>query len=126
MTLQYKHGRKLGRAKSRLQKVRITESQLADDAAVHATTQDAFESDTSEFIYTASEWGLTVSVEKTKQMVTGRHLAHTDIWPVLLSAGLIGTMQDYIYLRNEKHQSANLRHISLYHKLVNYFVCMHN
>ena len=43
----YEHGRKLvsnRTAKSRLEVVRVTETQFADDAALYAPSHDAFES----------------------------------------------------------------------------------
>ena len=77
MTVRYKHGRKLvgdRTAKSHLSEVRITESQFADDAAVYASTRAVFERATSEFVQAASEWGLTVSIQKTKGMIIGQQM----------------------------------------------------
>ena len=94
----YKHGRKLvgdRTAKSRLQEVRVTESQFADDVAIYATSRAAFEKATAEFVSTAAEWGLTVSLEKTKGMAMGKHVepleaspavwSHRDSWRLHLS-----------------------------------------
>ena len=75
VSVLYKHGRKLVgdcTAKSRLSEMRITESQFADDVALYATSRDSFESVAAEFVKVASEWGLTVSTEKTKGMVAVR------------------------------------------------------
>ena len=47
--VRYKHGRKLvgdRTAKSRLNWIKITESQFVDDAAIYATSRGAFESAT--------------------------------------------------------------------------------
>ena len=66
VSVLYQHGRKLvgdRTAKSRLSKMRVTESQFADDVALHATTWDRFESVAAEFVKMASEWALTVSTE---------------------------------------------------------------
>ncbi len=60
MSVRYKHGRELVRdrtAKSRLGCVKVTESQLADDAAVYATSRDAFESATVKLV-DAGQWAL--------------------------------------------------------------------
>ena len=77
VSVLYKHGRKLvwdRTAKSRLSEMRVTESQFADDVALYATSRDSFESVAAEFVKVASEWGLTVSTEKTKGMVVGEGL----------------------------------------------------
>ena len=74
VTVLYKHGRKLvgdRTAKSRLQEVRVTESQFADDVAIYATSRASFEKATAEFVSTAAEWGLTVSLDITKGLVIG-------------------------------------------------------
>ena len=74
ITVRYKHGRKLvgdRTAKSHLSEVVITESQFADDVAIYSTTREAFERATSEFVHSASMWGLTVSIEKTKGLIMG-------------------------------------------------------
>ena len=77
VSVLYKHGRKLvgdRTAKSRLSEMRVIESQFADDVALYATSRDSFESVAAEFVKVASEWGLTVSTEKTKGMVVGERL----------------------------------------------------
>ena len=46
VTIRYKHGQKMvgdKTAKSHLECVTVTESQFADDAAVHSTSRDAIE-----------------------------------------------------------------------------------
>ena len=57
-------------AKSCLDQMRVTESQFADDAAVYATSREAFEHAAAEFVDAASKWGLTVSIHKTRGMAT--------------------------------------------------------
>ena len=66
--VKYRHGRRLvgdRTAKSKLHEVRIIDSRFADDVAVYANTREAFERAASQYIKSASEWGLTVSLEKT-------------------------------------------------------------
>lgn len=70
VTVKFKHGRKLVGAVQQSQEKK-SELKFADDVAVFATTRDALENATSQFILTASEWGLRVCVEKTKAMGTG-------------------------------------------------------
>ena len=65
----FRHGRKLvgdRTVKSRLNVMKITESQLADDVALYTKTRHALEQAFRKFEGNASEWGLTVSIEKTK------------------------------------------------------------
>ena len=100
VTVRYRHGRKLvgdRTAKSRLDLVRVTESQFADDAAVYATSRDTFESAIVGFVDAASKRGLTVSIAKTKGMVIGSHCTPTDILPVQLE-GPIEIVQEFTYL----------------------------
>ena len=97
----YKHGRKLVgdcTAKSRLSEMRVTESQFADDVALYATSRGSFESVATEFVKVASEWGLTVSTEKTKGMVGGEGLNESDIRPVQVEGGSVDLVQDFTYL----------------------------
>ena len=101
VTVMYKHGRKLvgdRTAKLRLQEVRITESQFADDVAVYAASRSAFEKATTEFVSTASEWGLTVSLEKTTGLVVGKQLEPSEVVPVELVNGAIEVIEDFTYL----------------------------
>ena len=80
VNVRFKIGRKLvgdRTAKSRLSTVTATESQFADDAALYATTCPVFETMTSTFITCARQWGLTVSIQKTKGMAVGHHAYST-------------------------------------------------
>ena len=85
-------------AKSRLSEMRVTESQFADDVALYATSRDSFESVAAEFVKVASEWGLTVSTEKTKGMVVGEGLNESDVRPVQVEGGSVDVVQDFTYL----------------------------
>ena len=101
VSVLYKHGRKLvgdRTAKSRLSEMRVTESQFADDVALYATSRDSFESVAAEFVKVASEWGLTVSTEKTKRMVVGEGLNESDVRPVQVEGGSVDVVQDFTYL----------------------------
>ena len=71
----YKHGRKLvgdRTTKLRLNEMRVTETQFADDAALYATTRGAFESAAAGYEEVADDFGLKLSVEKTKGMIASR------------------------------------------------------
>ena len=96
-----KHGRKLvvdHTAKSRLSEMRVTESKFPDNVAFYATSWNSFESVAAEFVKVASEWGLTLSTEKTKGMVVGEGLDDSDIRPVQVESGSMDVIQDFTYL----------------------------
>ena len=65
-SVKYKHRRKLvgdRTAKSRLTLVRINESQFADDTATYAASRGDLEHSASrEFVNSAKDWGMTVSI----------------------------------------------------------------
>ena len=46
----------------------------------------------------ASEWGLTVSTEKTKGMVIGEGLNEGDVRPVQVEGGSVDAVQNFTYL----------------------------
>ena len=73
----------------------VTESQFADDAAVYATSRDAFRRSAETLVDVANDWGLTVSMEKTKGMAIG-HLADTS--PLQFENGMIDMVDDFRYL----------------------------
>ena len=101
VSVMYKHGRKLvgdRTAKLRLQQVRVTESQFADDVAMYAISQEAFKKATAKFVSTAAKWGLTISLEKTKGLVMGKYLEPSDILPIQIAGGTIEVVRDFIYL----------------------------
>ena len=75
---------------------------FADNVAVFVSSQDSLEHfyATTQFIQMASEWGLTVSVQKTKAMALGGQLETSDI-PCLyiqLSEGSIEVVHNFTYL----------------------------
>ena len=100
VTVKYRIGRKLvgdRTMKARLQEVRVTESQFADDVAVYATTREELEHAAEEFVKTAADWGLTVSLEKTKLITMGKQLTSNDDLPVKLREGEIDTVREFTY-----------------------------
>ena len=101
VTVRFKMGRKLvgdRTAKSRLQEVRVTELQFADDVALYATTREKMEQVAGEFVKTAAEWGLTVSLEKTKLLTFGNDLRPEDNLPIQLEGGEISAVEEFTYL----------------------------
>ena len=101
VNVRFKHGRKLvgdRTAKSRLNVVKITESQFADDTATYATSRDAFEHSTTEFVRTAKDWGMTVSIDKTKGMVIGKNVAESDVESIQTGSGAVEVVDSFPYL----------------------------
>ena len=99
--MKYRIGRRLvgdRTAKARLQTVTVTESQFADDVAVYATTREALNQATASFVRVAADWGLTVSLVKSKVLVAGNHLEPTDTMPIQLDGGLIDVVDNFTYL----------------------------
>ena len=97
----YRIGRKLvgdRTTKSRLQEVKVTETQFADDAALYSTSRDGFESSTKGFAAVAAEWGMTVSVSKTKGMIVGSNLKESDMDPVQVAGGSLEIVDRFTYL----------------------------
>ena len=58
-------------AKLRLEVVRVTETQFADDVALFSSSRDDFELAAKKFVDVARKWGLTVSTQETKGIVMG-------------------------------------------------------
>ena len=88
--VRYRIGRRLvgdGTEKSKLDRVKMTELQFADDAALLTSTRAAFVSATNSFADAASEWGMTVSASKTKGMRIGNPHSAEDLQPVVIDGG---------------------------------------
>lgn len=99
--VRFRHGRKLvgdRTAKSRLTKVRIFESQFADDTAIYTTRRDTIVDATAEIARTATDWGMTVSVDKTKGMAVGRNVVDEDVAPLQLENGSVEMVDTFQYL----------------------------
>lgn len=82
--------------KAKLEEVRITESMFADDAALYATRQ-VMKQVGEEFVKTAAEWSLTVSLEKTKLLTMGKWLKPEDNLSVQLDDGEMVTVDNFTY-----------------------------
>ena len=101
VSVLYKHGRKLvgdRTAKTRLCEMGVSETQFADDAVLYTTSRDSFESTTVGFVKVASEWGLTVSTEKTKGMVAGQISDERNVRPVQVERGSLDVVSHFTYL----------------------------
>ncbi len=72
--------------------VNITECQFADDGALLASTRA--EKAVRVYQQTSNDFGLTVSIPKTKLMVTGRIVEE----PIAINGGGIGAVEEFPYL----------------------------
>ena len=73
----------------------MTETQFADDAALYATSKVAFESAAAGYEEVASDFGLQLSVEKTKGMAVGQEV---DATPVQVKSGSLDIVDHFSYL----------------------------
>ena len=96
-----KHGRKLvgdRTAKLRLEVVRVTETQFADDVALFSSSRDDFELAAKKFVDVARKWGLTVSTQETKGIVMGEKICDRDRGLLHVDGGEIEMVDCFTYL----------------------------
>ena len=76
-----------------------TECQFADDAALLATTRAGAERSLLEYVQVASDFGLTVSIPKTKVMVTGSDVTDADRAPLYIDdSNIVESVCEFPYL----------------------------
>ena len=73
----------------------MTETQFAVDAALYATTRGAFESAAAGYKEVADDFGLKLSVEKTKGMIVGDEM---DVTPIQVKGGNLDIVDHFQYL----------------------------
>ena len=71
---------------------------MADDAALYTPSRHSFETSTASFVKVGSEWGLTVSTEKTKAMVVGQGLGEHNTSSVQVEGGTVEVVSHFTYL----------------------------
>ena len=76
----------------------VTECLFADDGALLASTRSGAEHAVVSYQQVSKDFGLTVSIPKTKHMVTGRLLEPSDIEPIVLDGGNIEAVEEFPYL----------------------------
>ena len=76
----------------------FSECQFADDIALLATTRGGAEVATREYQSTAKDFGLNVSIVKTKFMVVGCDVAEADLEPISVEGGDIEHVSEFQYL----------------------------
>ena len=96
MTIQYKLDRKLFRRYTKNASVRrVTECQFADDGALLASARPAAEKAAMMYQQTSRNFGLTVSLPKTKHMVTGIMVEEEDLAPIVLDGGEVEAVKEF-------------------------------
>ncbi len=97
--LKYKLDEKLFRRSSRdAQQVWLTECQFADDAAILSTTRRGAEQAIMAYIDVADKLGLTVSIQKTKLLVSGFGVTEDDRAPIDVGENVIECVDEFPYL----------------------------
>ena len=71
---------------------------FADDGALLASTRSDVERAVREYQIVCTEIGLTVSIPKTMQLVTGREIVGSDQSPIKVSGGEINCVDEFQYL----------------------------
>ena len=77
---------------------RLTECQFADDAAFLATTKSGAERATEKYMMVANDFGLTLSIPKTKSMPVGREVTPEDMTPLIVGGEEIESVSEFPYL----------------------------
>ena len=96
--VHYKCGGKLvGERTRRPLKTTVTELQFADDAALVCSSREGVERSARALDQVASEWGLTLSLQKTKLMVAGTW-SEEDLQPIVIRADSIEVVPEFRYL----------------------------
>ena len=99
LTVRYKHDGKLFRRYTRnVHERKITECQFADDMALLASSRSGMERMALEYQRTGGDFGLTVSIPKTKHMATGRLVEDRDLEPIALEGGDVTAVDEFPYL----------------------------
>ncbi len=97
--LHFKYDEKLFRRYTRNAQVRmLTECLFADDGALLATSRNVMERAVQEFKGVGTQFGLTLSVQKTKHMVVGRQVEDSERKPIVVEGGEIQCVKEFPYL----------------------------
>ena len=86
-----------------------SESMFADDAALYALSHDNFKAVASSFVAVAKGWGLTVSLVKSKGMVTGIEMDSAVSSPLTIEGGVIDIVENFQYLGSTISKDGELK-----------------
>ena len=87
----------MGERTRRPLKTTATELQFADDAALVCSSREGVERSARALDQVASEWDLTLSLQKTKLMVTGTW-SEEDLQPIVIRGDSIEVVPEFRYL----------------------------
>ena len=107
--VRFRIGRKLvgdRTTKSRLNTIQVTDSEFADDAALYTISRHDLVSTVTGFMSCAAQWGLTVSVTKTKAMAVGVSADRSDI--LLPTGDSIQVVSNFTYLGSVMDEHGSL------------------
>ena len=97
--LNYKYDEKLFRRYVRnADESRLTECLFADDGALLATTRSGAERAVQMYQQVSRSFGMSVSIPKTKYMVTGREVIEDDKGSIPVDGGEIESVDEFPYL----------------------------
>lgn len=97
--LLYKYDQKLFRRNTTgASSSTLYECEFADDVALLATTRAAAEEAIRTYASVASNFGMTVSIQKTKFMVVGSGIGDEDLKPIAIEGGEIENVKEFPYL----------------------------
>ena len=99
VTLKFEHDGKLFRRYTRnAEETTLTECQFADDGALLAASRHGAKRAVQEYQLVTKDFGLTVSIPKTKHMVTGREATLEDKTPISINGGELEALGEFPYL----------------------------
>ena len=97
--LKYKLDGKLFRRSTRAaEQACLTDCQFVDDAAILASTRQGAEQAIMAYINVADKFGLTVSLPKTKLLVTGHGVTEEERAPIAVGGDYIECVDEFSYL----------------------------
>ena len=76
----------------------LRECMFADDGALLTSSRAGMETAVSEYQNTCSKFGLTVSLPKTKHMVSGRQVVEEDRELIEVAGGEVEGVEEFPYL----------------------------
>ena len=107
--LRYKLDKKLFRRYTRnAEEMEVNECQFADDAALLATSKRGAELATTEFMLVSKDFGLTLSIPKTKVMAVGREVMADDRAPLNIGGEEIEAVNEFPYLGSKIESSGRV------------------
>lgn len=99
VVVKHKYDKKLFRRYTRnAAEIKLTDCLFADDGALLASSREGAERAAVEYQNASANFGLTVSIQKTKHLVTGREVRESDKNPIVVDGGEIESVQQFQYL----------------------------